>query len=482
MWNIEEWARKWLENQRHEGKKCLEIKMQGSNCYVYHTTSRYDKAIKKGRKVSKYLGKLDKEKGFIPKGKNKRTVAGPRNITEYGNSVLLHEMMKDIKPLLKEGFPGHWEEIWALAMLGVSGNVPLKRAKDAWEKLYNAENIHPSLNQNNLTRVMRDVGVNRAGQNVLFKELTDMSDQLVYDLSSMFSRSMSINQAEKGYNKDKIHVPQINLALMCSADTGLPTMIRSLPGSVKDIKTLYHSINELDIGGKILILDRGFFSEGTIKFLGGKKGKKISYVLPTKRNSRYYDTRIHLNEYFSYHSRLIKCGKRKHNDFYLYLFEDQDLRLEEQKTLYRKRDEHKIEKEEYNIGMKKAGKILIVSDMDVEKQEIYLLYKKREVVEKMFDTYKTVLNADKLYLQGDESVFGHVFIAFLSLYIHCKLEQLLKKAKLNHKFTSIDLLFKYSKVYHLEMRGRGMITEVPKKVRDLDEALGLNMFPKMIRS
>jgi transposase len=452
--------------------------MHGSKYYVYHSTNRYDKEIKKGRKVSKYLGKLDKEKGFIPKGQNKH-VAGPRNITEYGNSMLLHEMLKDIKPLLKEGFPDHWGEICALAMVGVSGNVPLKRAKDAWEKLYNADNINPTLNPKNLSNVLRDVGVNRAGQNAVFKELTDMSNQLVYDLSSVFSRSMSISQAEKGYNKEKIQLPQINLALLCSADTGLPTMIRSLPGSVKDIKTLYHTINELDIGGKILVLDRGFFSEGTIKFLGGKEN---SYVLPAKRNSRYYDTHIHLNEYFSYHGRLIKCGKRKCNDFYLYLFEDQDLRLEEQKTLFRKLDEHEIEKEKFNIGMKKAGKILIVSDMDVEKLEMYLLYKKREVVEKMFDTYKTVLNADKLYLQDDESVFGHVFIAFLSLYIHCKLEQLLKKAELNHKFTPIDLLFKYSKVYHLEMRGRGMITEVPKKVWDLDEALGLYMFPKMIRS
>jgi transposase len=455
MGHIEEWAKKWLEDQRHEGKTCLEIKMHGSRYYVYHSTNRYDKEIKKGRKVSKYLGKLDKEKGFIPKGQNKQTVAGPRNITEYGNSMLLHEMMKDIKPILRAGFPDHWEEICALAMVRVPGNVPLKRAKDAWEKLYIAEDINPSLNQKNLTAVMRDVGVNRAGQNAIFKKLADMSNQLVYDLSSMFSRSMSIKQAEKGYNKDKIQVPQINLALLCSADTGLPTMIRSLPGSVKDIKTLYHSINELDIEGNILILDRGFFSEGTIKFLGGKKGKKISYVLPVRRNSHYYDTRIHLNEYFSYHSRLIKCGKRKNNDFYLYLFEDM---------------------------MKKAGKILIVSDMDVEKQEIYHLYKKREVVEKMFDTYKTVLNADKLYLRDDESVFGHVFIAFLSLYIYCKLEQLLKKAKLNHKFTPIDLLYKYGKVYHFEMSGRGMITEVPKKVMDLDEALGLHMFPKTIRS
>jgi hypothetical protein len=29
---------------------------------------------------------------------------------------------------------------------------------------------------------------------------------------------------------------------------------------------------------------------------------------------------------------------------------------------------------------------------------------------------------------------------------------------------------KTGKVYHLEMRGRTMITEVPKKVMDLDEA------------
>ncbi|MGB7001175.1 MAG: transposase [Halobacteriota archaeon] len=174
---------------------------------------------------------------------------------------------------------------------------------------------------------------------------------------------------------------------------------------------------------------------------------------------------------------MIKCGKRKYNDFYLYLFEDQDLKLEEQKTLYRKLEERKIDKKKFDDGMKKAAKILIVSDMDVEQQEIYLLLKKREVVEKMFDTYKTVLNADKLYLQSDESVFGHVFIAFLSLYIHCKLEQLLKKAELNHKFTPIDLLFKYSKVYYVNLKDHSMITEVPKKVRDLEEKLGLNIFP-----
>ena len=218
MGSIEEWARKWLENQRHEGKTCLEIKTRGSKCYVYHSTNRYDKEIKKGRKVSKYLGRLDKERGFIPKGQNKRTVVGPRNITEYGNSMLLHRMMQDIKPLLKEGFPDHWEEICALAMVRASGNVPLKRAKEAWEKLYNADDTKPNLNPKNLSRVLREVGVNRAGQNVLFKELADMSKQLVYDLSSVFSRSMSINQAGRATTRIR-YMYHRSILLSCAAQT-----------------------------------------------------------------------------------------------------------------------------------------------------------------------------------------------------------------------------------------------------------------------
>ena len=308
--------------------------------------------------------------------------------------------------------------------------------------------------------MLHNVGVNREGQSVVFKSLLDHSQQLVYDLSYMFSRSMSISQAEKGYNKDKIHVPQINIALLCSADTGLPTMIRSLPGSVKDIATLCNSILELDIRGKLLILDRGFFSEDVFMFLDGRK---ISYLIPARRNSHYYDTRIHLNGHFRYHDRLIKCGSRKIGDKYLYLFEDQVLLFEEQNTLYNDLDKGKIAKNELQEEMKKAGRILILSNQEMTEQEAYELYKRRESVEKMFDTYKSTLSADRLYLQDDESVFGHVFIAFLSLYAYCKLESLLKKAELNKKMTPIDLLFEFSKVYHIDFGECGKVMEIPKE-------------------
>jgi transposase len=322
--------------------------------------------------------------------------------------------------------------------------------------------------------MLHNVGINREGQELVFKSLLDQSPQLVYDLSSMFSRSMNISLAEKGYNKDKIHVPQINIAMMCNANSGLPTMIRSLPGSVKDIATLCNSILELDIRNKMLLLDRGFFSEDVFLFL---EDRKIAYLIPARRNSHYYDTRIHLNSHFRYHGRLIKCGSRMVGNKYLYLFEDQVLLFEEQNTLYEKLDAEKITKNELQEDLKKAGRILILSNKEMSEKEAYELYKRRETVEKRFDTYKSTLSADRLYLQDNESVFGHVFIAFLSLFAYCKMEMLLKKANLNKKMTTIDLLFEFSKVYHVDFGEGGRVMEIPKKIKDIEAKLGLCVFP-----
>jgi transposase len=473
---METWARYWLEDQHKAGEKCLEIKVRGDCHYVYRSTSRYDKKIKKGRKVSVYLGRLDKEYGFIPKGEKPKTnmIPVPRSITDYGNSLILHSMMGELKPLLMENFPEHWEELYAMSIVRVNGYTPLKRIKDTWEDLYDPEGLKPNLNPSNLSKVLREVGQDRFGQNDLFNHLKNADTQLVYDLSTCFSRSMSILQAEKGYNKDCIQVPQINFALLCGLDSEMPTMIKSVPGSLRDISTLYKTIEELDISDKILLLDRGFFSEDVLNYL---EEKHVIFVLPTKRNSHYYDTRIHLNEEFIYHDRLIKCGKRKLGNRFLYLYEDLDLRLEEQKTIFRKREEGKISDEEYSLKQNRAGKFLIISNYDIGKKEMYELYKKRDSIKKLFDVYKTTLDADKLYLHDDESVYGHVFVAFLSLYAYCKLLKEIKKAEINDKFSPTDILLKFRKVKNINFGEKSIITEVPKKVRDLDKTLKFNIFP-----
>ena len=95
------------------------------------------------------------------------------SVTEYGNSMLLRLAMEDLKPLLVSAFPANWEAIYALSMI----------------------------NPGAVSKLLRTIGVDREGQDMVFQGILDHSEQLIYDLSTTFSRSMSIQQAEKGYDK-----------------------------------------------------------------------------------------------------------------------------------------------------------------------------------------------------------------------------------------------------------------------------------------
>jgi transposase len=471
---MDEWAKSWLIEQRRQGKKGIEVKEISNNYYVYHSTTYWDKELKKRRKVSEYIGKLDRVKGLVVGIKRSITATNLRGIKEYGNAILFDRLLSQMKSYLADAFENEWEEIYALAITRAIGYTPLKRVRSTWDKLYNISGINPNLDAKNLSSVLKVVGSDSCAQDLVFKALSEKDRDLVYDLSAILTRS-SLNIAEYGYNKDKIHIPQINLALFCSLETGLPTMIRTIPGSVRDIKSLYNSIIEIKKEGGTIILDRGFFSEDAIKFL---LGKKMNFILPTRRNSSLYETRIHLNDHLFYKKRLIRCGKRKADDVFLYLFEDQHLILEENTTLYRKLDEGIIDKQELGEAQKSIGKILIVSNLDIDEKEVFMQYKSRDRIEKLFDTYKNTLQADTLYLQDNESVFGHIFVSFLSLYAYTKIEIALKRADLLDKLSPKDVLLELSKVYLIELVDGKIISEIPKKLEKLDEKLGLELFPK----
>ncbi|MGC8646033.1 MAG: hypothetical protein ACP5T9_00685, partial [Thermoplasmata archaeon] len=68
--------------------------------------------------------------------------------------------------------------------------------------------------------------------------------------------------------------------------------------------------------------------------------KGINFVIPARRNSFLYEkiTKT-MNDHFLYHERLIKCSKKRWNVFYLYAYEDNDLKNEEERILYKEKDE-----------------------------------------------------------------------------------------------------------------------------------------------
>lgn len=108
---------------------------------------------------------------------------------------------------------------------------------------------------------------------------------------------------------------------------------------------------------------------------------------------------------------------------------------------------------------KQAGRILFVSNVNKTPQEIYELYKTRDLVERHFDTLKNEVQADVLYLGDRSAVCGHLFVGFLCLYLYCKLMILIKRAGITSEYSPKDILLMFSKVMRISYEGFDQITE-----------------------
>jgi len=93
--------------------------------------------------------------------------------------------------------------------------------------------------------------------------------------------------------------------------------------------------------------------------------------------------------------------------------------------------------------------------------------------------FKSLIQADKLYLRDATAVFGHVFVGFLCLYLYCRILNRIKKVGMTAHLSPHGLLLKLSKVYAVRSGEERAITEVPEQVRKIAERLELNIFPNI---
>lgn len=470
---MEEWVRVWLEEQRRKGERCLEIKEIQGRPYVYRSTSVYDRATRSPKKVSTYLGRLTREHGFIARGKKTPdSPMYPRRIYEYGNAALMAKEFGEVYPVLKKAFPTCWQEIVALVFTRIAGFTPLSRVGDAWSKLDNILALAPDCDPGTLSRVLATVGSDPAAQQAVFQHLPLPEHQFIYDLSFNLSHSDTLNIADFAENTDNVWMRQVIIMLSCGKETGLPVMVRAVPGSVQDVAALIGSLAGMDTARTTLILDRRFITEANEALL---REAKIPFVALQRRNSARYTTRIHLTDHFFYHKQLIRAGKREVDGLMLYLYEDADLAVEEKKTLYRLLEKGQIDRETLNQRIKRAGRILLLSSIAARPQEIYELYKSRNAIEDHFAAFKNLILEDKPYLRDTTAVLGHVFVGFLCFYLYCRIRNRIRQAGLSAYLSPHGLLLKLSEVYSVVQGDEKEITEVPEQVRGIAEKLNLDV-------
>lgn len=464
---MEKWIERTLKAERKKRKIPLEVKILNKNHYLYQSTTRWDKDEKKIKKVSRYIGRITKN-GVVESNKETRT------IHEYGNSKFLFGLAEEILEQLKDSFPYRWKEILACSIVKTIQPMPLKLIKSRWEKLHISQIIDASLSPNILSQVLREVGKDYVSQKKFFESIMSKSKCLAFDLSCIFSHSENLRYAEKGYNPDHKYLSQINFMMFFSIDKKLPVMLKPLHGSIRDIKALKDAIEDVEAKDSIVVLDRGFASYGTPEMLCKSFSK---FILPLRRNFKIINYNKSLENSFPYRKRGIKWGKFRKGKNFLYLFEDVKLRAEEEITFIHLMNEKKKTRKEYEKGIKKFGKISILSNIDDDGEEIFRMYKNREDIEAAFDALKNDLENDKTYLGDDDAVRGYFFISFLSLYLHYKILKIIKQKKLTSKISPNQVLIELSKIYQISDKNK-RLSAIPSKVEKLIKVLDLDIYPK----
>ena len=298
---MDKWVRLALERERKKRKIGLDVKLINNNYYLYHSTTRWDKNLKKVKKVAQYIGRL------TPQGVAEHKVQS-RTIHEYGNGALLMKIAREFSSDLQEAFPYRWKELLACAIVKTMQPVPLRLVKSRWEKMHLSLEIEASLSPKTLGEVLRDAGKEYAYQKKFFDTLIKKSRTLAFDMSSFFSHSENLHHAEKGYNPDHAYTKQVNFVLFFSTDRHVPVMLKTLHGSIRDVKALKSVIDEVEAKKSVFVLDRGFTSYCVPDLL---KQNSFSFILPLRRNFKVINYDQKCKKMFVYRKRGIKWTRCK---------------------------------------------------------------------------------------------------------------------------------------------------------------------------
>lgn len=468
----------WVLKYKKKGTAIHNIR---GHFYLYEIASQWDKKLKRARKITKgYLGKI------TPKGlqKPKYKINRPTTCKEYGVSWFLLQDNKEVIERLKIYFPERWKEIFIFSVYRLMYQSPLKHMGFHYQEGWLSEVIQgASLSKNIVGKILEEVGRDREKIVEFLKGASGGSENVLIDLTHIFSLSQNMVLTEKGYNSQWDFTPQVNLLFIFSLDQKLPLFYRVLPGNVRDVSSLKATIEESRLKDVIIIGDKGFYSKENINLL---EKEELKYILPLKRNNNLVDYTLMkkgrkevFEGYFRFQKKFIwyyRCGSK---NLPVWVFLDENLRVEEEQDYLGRIETHPEEEYTINNFHKKSitfGTIALLTNLEnLSAQKVFEYFKSRAEIEQMFDAFKNILNADRSYMRTDYSLEGWMFINYLSLIYYYKIYHRLVEKGLLGDYSVSDVLLYLNRYRKVKVSTHWLTLEIPKQTRKLIESLGLHI-------
>jgi transposase len=249
-----------------------------------------------------------------------------------------------------------------------------------------------------------------------------------------------------------------------------------VPGNIRDVSALALTIAESGTKDATLVADKGFYSAANAKSLQ-KTG--LRFIMPIKRDSKLIDahrlaeaTLKTADNYLTFEKRVIwHCSYPLAQEGQtLFLFVDNALKVQEEQDYLARVEDKKPKYTIQNFHKKRPwfGLIALITNEDKPKaREIFYAYKNRNQIEMMFDSLKNVLDADKTYMQNEDTLNGWMFANHLALVVYYRLYQCLQRKESLGKNSVQYLVQQLSFVKKVKINDEWHNAEITKKSADL---------------
>lgn len=466
-------------------KPGMELRLMKGRYYLYEVSSKWNKEKKRAQKITgKFLGRITENKGFTPSGERAQPTMQIKEVSvkSSGLGPFVESVISDVLPALKKHFGCEAESIFCASLMRLAHQSPLKNMDLHFKQDFLSE-VFPgvSLSDKKMTTLLKNIGSDREKINAFFKEFFKAGEHILMDMTAIHSKSKEMSLNLPGYNSSGNFDPQANLLLLFSQSQHEPVYYRLLPGNIRDVKSVKLSLREAGINDAVFIADKGFYSADNIVEL---EKSELQYVIPLKRNHTLIDYKPlqkkgkrGLKHHFKFQDRYIFCSISKINESKtLYTFLDDRLRLEEEQSYLNRIDvqkEDKLSIKEFHKAAHTFGTFTILTNLSEKMPlEIYEFYKSRMEVETAFDAFKNTLQADRTYMQNDQSLEGWMFINYLSLLAYWRILKLLVSKELLSKISIKDLLIHLSYIKKIRINGEWHQAEITDKTKKLFAKLG----------
>ncbi len=497
-------------------------KSVNKNIYLYEVTSFWDSEKKQSRQKRKYLGKKDLATGQPVRVRNQHI---PHCSRDYGHVYLLQKLAEEIKltQLLKNVFPSDYQRLLALAYFEISEAVPLY-IFPYWAESTVLEGEQP-LNPKALTAFTEKIGVMESERLEFSRHWVKQfkhSRALYFDITSVSSYSKLFAYVEKGYNRDKESLAQINLGVIYAEQSQMPLYYQVYPGSIPDVSTLKNLLNYLELFELIdivFVMDRGFYSAAN---LGSMAQSQIKFLLPMPRTVNVFFTLLskHMRQLSSLSSAFLfkddvlfhvqvpaeinQVKLQAHLYFDRRSHREQTARLlkmilEAESVAKKTTFQTKQEARKYLSGLGKrisqflqvtrktgpieicrknralskrmatmGATIMLTNHQGLAQETIVELYRRKDYLEKIFDALKNELDGRRLRSSSKETVEGRLFIKFISLILYSAVGNKMRKHDLFKCYSIREIMYELKKIRTVEMpNGKSFLTEVSKRQREI---------------